>query len=124
MKEIAISSPGAQGSRTQGVVGVGVGGMVVSRLMAVVMTVLVVMVMAMAAHRNRHAIGLAGPGALPLAEVAPVGEALHMVVMAVLGGPNFGLKPQHLGPVFAEGAVHVGVATHHLRHPLHKGVEH
>jgi hypothetical protein len=138
MKQIAIPSPRAQGSRPQGVVGVGVRGMVVSLLLAVVMAVLVTMVMGvlvvmamgmvmavgLGSHRNRHAIGLAGPGALPLAEVATVGEALHVVVMAVLGGPHFGLKPQNLRPVFAEGAVHVGVTAHHLGHPLHEGVEH
>ena len=55
----------------------------------------------MAAHWNRHAIGLAGTGALALTEVTAVGEPFDVVMVAVLGRPNLSLKAQHLGPVFA-----------------------
>ena len=57
--------------------------------------------MAGAAHWNRHAIGLAGTGALALTEVTAVGEPFNVVMVAVLGRPNLSLKAQHLGPVFA-----------------------
>ena len=66
----------------------------------VVMTVVVAM--PMAAMRQRHAIGLAGPGAFVFAELAGLIEAFHMVVMAVLRRANFGFKAQHLLAVFAE----------------------
>ena len=58
-------------------------------------------VMAVAAHWNRHAIGLAGTGALALTEVTAVGEPFDVVMVAVLGRPNLSLKAQHLGPVLA-----------------------
>ena len=79
--------------------------------------------MVMAAHRDRHAIGLAGAGALPLAEGAALGEPLHMVMVAVLGSSHLGFKTQHLGPVLAKRAVHVGVAPHHFCHPLREGLQ-
>ena len=66
----------------------------------VVMTVLVAV--PMAAMGQRHSIGLAGPGAFVLAELAGLIDAFHMVVMAVLRRANFGFKAQHLLAVFAE----------------------
>ena len=66
----------------------------------VVMTVVVAV--PMAAMGQRHSIGLAGPGAFVLAELAGLIEAFHMVVMAVLGRANFGFKAQYLLAVFAE----------------------
>ena len=66
----------------------------------VVMTVVVAM--PVAAMGQRHSIGLAGPGAFVLAELAGLIEAFHMVVMAVLRRANFGFKAQHLLAVFAE----------------------
>ena len=47
-----------------------------------------------------------------------------MVVVAVLGCAHLRFKAEHLGPVFAQRAIHVGIAAQHLLHPLHKGVEH
>ena len=72
-------------------------------VMAVAMVVAVPrgVVVAVAAHWNRHAIGLAGTGAFALTEVTAVGEPFNVVVVAVLGRPNLSLKAQHLGPVFA-----------------------
>ena len=84
----------------------------------------VVVIVGVAAHWNRHAIGLAGTCALALTEVTAVGEPFNVVVVAVLGRPNLSLKAQHLGPVFAQRTIHVGVTAHHLGHPLHKGVKH
>ena len=49
-----------------------------------------------------HAIGLAGTGALVFAELAGLIQSFHVVVMAVLGSSNFGLKAQHLLAVLAE----------------------
>ena len=62
----------------------------------------VVVAMPMAAMGQWHAIGLAGPGAFVLAELAGFIEAFHMVVMAVLRRPNLGFKTQHLLAVFAQ----------------------
>ena len=123
---------GAQGARSEGMVGVGVRRMVMrvivlmAVLVPVVMAVLVALAVRvlMAVGRDRLAVGLAGAGAFALAQVAAIGEALHVVVVAVLGGAHLGFKAEHLGAVFAEGAVHVGVAAHHLLHALHEGVEH
>ena len=90
------------------------------------MAVLVVMavLMKMASCGQGNAIGLAGAGALPLTEIAAIGEALNVVVVAVLGSPHFRFKAEHLGPVLTQGAVHLGVAPHHLGHPLNEGAQH
>ena len=45
-------------------------------------------------------------------------------MVTVLGCPHLGFKAEHLGPVFAQGAVHIGVAADYLLNPLHEGVEH
>ena len=66
----------------------------------VVMTVVVAV--PMAAMGQRNSIGLAGPGAFVLAELAGLIESLHMVVMAVLRRANLGFKTQHLLAVFAQ----------------------
>ena len=47
-----------------------------------------------------------------------------MVVVAVLGSTHLGFKAEHLGAVFAQRAIHVRIAAHHLLHPLHKGAQH
>jgi len=60
------------------------------------------------------AIGLTGASAFPLAERAALHRALHMVMMAVLGKAHFSLKPKHLRPVFAEGAIHGVAAFQHF----------
>lgn len=60
----------AQGAGPQGMVGMGIGGvMAVGMLMAVVMAVVmaVSMVMAVVPHGQGHPVGLAGAGAFPLA---------------------------------------------------------
>ncbi len=75
-------------------------------------------------ERNRHAVGLAGPGALALAEGAALGQPFHVMVVAVLRRAHFGFESQHLRPVLAERAVHLGVTPHHLSHPLLEGVDH
>ena len=62
----------------------------------------VVVAVPMAAMGQRHTIGLAGPGAFVLAELAGLIEPLHMVVMAVLRRANLGFKTQHLLAVFAQ----------------------
>ena len=101
-------------------------------MMAVVIVMAVLMVIAHAFSRiwgngskgQRHAIGLAGAGALPFTEIATLRQALHVVVVTVLGGPHLGFKAEHLGSVLTQGAIHVGVAADHLLHPLHEGVEH
>jgi len=62
----------------------------------------VVVAVPMAAMGQRHSIGLAGPGAFVLAELAGLIEPFHMVVMAVLRRANFGFKAQHLLAVFAQ----------------------
>ena len=73
---------------------------------------------------QRHAIGLAGPRALALAEGAALHQTLHMVVMAVLGAAHLQLEPQHLGPVLAQRAVHRRITPHHIVHPLLEGGQH
>ena len=62
----------------------------------------VVVAVPMAAMGQRHAIGLAGPGAFVLAELAGLIEPLHVVVMAVLRRAHLGFKAQHLLAVFAQ----------------------
>ena len=62
----------------------------------------VVVAVPMAAIGQRHAIGLAGPGAFVLAELAGLVEPFHVVVMAVLRRAHFGFKAQHLLAVFAQ----------------------
>ena len=47
-----------------------------------------------------------------------------MVVVALLRRPHLGFKAQHLGAVFAQGAVHLRLTAHHLLHPLQEGVDH
>ena len=62
----------------------------------------VVVAVPMAAMGQRHAIGLAGPGAFVLAELAGLVQPFHVVVMAVLRRAHFGFKAQHLLAVFAQ----------------------
>ena len=62
----------------------------------------VVMAVPMAAMGQRHPIGLAGPGAFVLAELAGLIESFHVVVMAVLRSAHLGFKTQHLLAVFAQ----------------------
>jgi hypothetical protein len=102
---------------------VGIRGMAVIVAMTVVMAVIVI-VAVVVAQGNRDAIGLTSTGALVLTEGAALDQALHMVVVALLRGPHFCLKPQHLGAVLAEGAIHQRLATHHLLHPLPEGGDH
>ena len=92
--------------------------------MVMLVMVVVVMPSPLGAERQRNSVGLAGPGAFPLAQVTALGEPFHVVVVAVLGGSHLSLEAEHLGAVLAEGAVHGGVAPHHLLNPFHKRVEH
>jgi hypothetical protein len=85
---------------------------------------MVVVVMVVVAQGNRDAIGLTGTGALELAEGAALDQALDVVVVALLGSPDLGLKAQDLSAVLAERAVHLGLAAHDLLDPLLKGVDH
>ena len=62
----------------------------------------VVVAVPMAAMGQRYTIGLAGPGAFVLAELAGLVEPLHVVVMAVLRRAHLGFKAQHLLAVFAQ----------------------
>ena len=80
--------------------------------------------MAVVPERDRDAIGLTSPGALVLAQGAGLNQALHVVVMALLGGAHLGFKAEHLGAVFAKGAVHLRLTAHHLLHPLQESADH
>ena len=93
----------------------GVGGVVVMLTSVIVMMVLM---------GDGNTIRLAGPRAFPLAERAALRQPLHVVMVAFLGSANVLLEAQHLGPVFAEGAIHGGVAAQHLLHPFLEGVHH
>ena len=75
-------------------------------------------------RRQGEAIGLAGPGALSLTELAALHQTLDMVMVAVLRRSHLLLKTEHLGAVLAQGAIHVSVAAQHLSHPLLEGVQH
>ena len=66
------------------------------------MVMAVVVAVPMAAMGQRHTIGLAGPGAFVLAELAGLVEPFHVVVMAVLRRAHFGFKAQNLLAVFAQ----------------------
>ena len=65
--------------------------------MAVVMAVVLV-----APKWNRDSVGLASASALPLAQVAGLSEALHVMVVTGLLQAHFLLEPQHLGSVLAK----------------------
>ena len=95
---------------------VGVGGMV--------MPVLMLMLVLMAVSLKRDTIGLASPRAFPLAERAALGQSLHVMVVTLLGPTHILFKAQHLGSVLAEGAIHCGISTEHLVHPLSERVHH
>jgi hypothetical protein len=99
---------------------VGVGGMVMPVLMPVLMLVLVLMAVSL----KRDTIGLASPRAFPLAERAALGQSLHVMVVTLLGPSHILFKAQHLGSVLAEGAIHCGISTEHLVHPLSECVHH
>ena len=85
-----MSSPGAQGSRTQGVVGVGVGRMVVSLLMAVVMTVPVAMPMGVAVI-----VAMSVIVAMPVILVFAVAMVVVAMLMALLGHDFVALEQPH-----------------------------
>ena len=93
----------------------GVGGVVVMLTSVIVMMVLM---------GDGNTIRLAGPCAFPFAERAALRQPLHVVVVAFLCSAYVLLEAQDLGPVFAEGAIHGGVAAEHLLHPLLEGVHH
>ena len=142
---------GGQGAGPERVVRLGVGGMAmvmavtvtvvmaVARAVMVRGTVAVVKIVAVvrtvavigagagggaARGGQGDAVRLAGAGALQIAEGAGFAQALHVVVMAALGGAHLQLKAEHLGPVFAEGAVHLGVAAQHFGDPFAEGLHH
>ena len=128
---------GGQGAGPERVVRLGVGGM--AMVMAVVMAVMVLGTVAVvrtvavieagagggaARGGQGDAVRLAGAGALQVAEGAGFAEALHVVVVAALGGAHLQLKTEHLGPVFAQGTVHLGVAAQHFVEALAEGFHH
>lgn len=93
--------------------------------MAMAVLVAVFVAVGLLGSGDRHLpILLTGAGAFALTQAAAIGEAFHMVVMAVLGRSDLSLKPKHLGTVFAERAVHVRVTTEHIEHPFSEGGEH
>ena len=110
----------------------GIGGVGMSVIVRVIVAVVVavtvlvgmVVMVVVVAQGNRDAIGLTGTGALELAEGAALDQALDVVVVALLGSPDLGLKAQDLSAVLAERAVHLGLAAHDLLNPLLKGVDH
>ena len=81
--------------------------------MMLVMVVMVVMVVMMRGRKAR--LVLAGAGAGAVAQAAAAADALDMMVMAHLRRSHLGFEAEHLGAVFAEPAVHVGVAGEYLR---------
>jgi hypothetical protein len=91
--------------------------MLVAAPMVMAVTVLVAVVVIMAGMGfasgagERLAVGLAGPGAFGLTQLAALHQPLDVVVMAVLGRPHLMLETEHLGAVLAEGAIHVGVTA-------------
>ena len=94
-------------------------------LMAVVMAmpVLFVAVVVMA-QGDGNPIRLAGTGALALAEIAAIGQPLHVVMVALLSQPHLIFKTEHLSAVLAKRAVHRRFSSDDFLHPFHKGVEH
>ena len=106
----------AQREGTERMLSVGVRGMVmpVPLLVPVIMAVIL----------KRDTIGLAGPRAFQLAERAALGQSLHVMVVTLLGPSHILFKAQHLGSVLAEGAIHCGISTEHLVHPLSECVHH
>ena len=88
-----------------------------------VVTVFVVVTVCMCVG-DWDAIRLAGAGAFPLAERAALRQPLHVVMVAFLSSANVLLEAQHLGPVFAQGTVHGGVASQDVLHPLLERVHH
>ena len=94
----------------------GVGG-----VMVVLLASVIVMVVLMG---DGNTIRLAGPCALPLAQRAALGQPLNVVVVAFLSAANVLFEAQHLSPVLAQGAVHGGVASQNVLHPLLERVHH
>ena len=109
----------AQREGTERMLSVGVRGMV---MLVIRFTMGMAVFMAMSPRRD--SIGLAGPRAFPLAERAAFSQSLHVVVVTLLGPSHILFKAQHLGSVLAEGAIHCGISTEHLVHPLSERVHH
>ena len=98
----------------------GVGGVMVVLLASVIVVVVVVVVL----MGDGSTIRLAGPCALPFAERAAFRQPLNVVVVAFLGAAHVLFEAQHLSPVLAQGAVHGGVASQNVLHPLLESVHH
>ena len=75
-------------------------------------------------ERNRDPVRLAGAGALPFTQSAAFHQTLHVVMVALLHPPNVLLETEHLGSVFAEGAVHGRIPSQDVIHTLAKRVQH
>ena len=88
------------------------------------MMVMGMVTVSMGVHGHRNPIGLASAGAFQFAEGAAFRETFDVVVMALLGLTHVLLKPQHLGSVFAERAVHRGVAADHVLDPFAECLHH
>ena len=94
----------------------GVGG-----VMVVLLASVIVMVVLMG---DGNTIRLAGPCALPFAQRAALSQPLNVVVVAFLGAAHVLFEAQHLSSVLAQGAVHGGVASQDVLHPLLERVHH
>ena len=83
----------------------------------------VVMVMILSVG-DRYTIGLTGSCALVFTELTGLSQAFDVVMVTVLGSTNLRFKTEHLLAVFAQRAIHRGVAADHLFHPLLEGLDH
>jgi len=81
-------------------------------IVAVVMVVIVIMPMIVAVM----AVGA-------MLAIRLGADAFHVMMMAPLGETHLGLEAQHLGPVFAEAAVHQVLAGQGLLHPVGEGIQ-
>ena len=97
----------------------GVRGVMVATVIVIVMVMVMVMLMG-----DGNTIRLAGPCAFPFTQRAAFGQPFHVVVVALLDSADILLKAQHLSPVLAQGAVHGGIASENLLHPLFERVHH
>jgi hypothetical protein len=98
---------------------VGIGGVVM-----LVIRLAMLMAVSMAMSPRRDSIRLASACAFEFAERAALSQSLDVMVVTFLGPSYILFKAQHLSSVLAEGAIHCGVSTEHLLHPLSECVHH
>ena len=90
----------------------------------VMSVIMVVMMVVGASKRDWDSVRLAGAGALPFAEGAALRQSLHVVMVTLLNPTDVLFKAQHLCSVLAERAVHGGVTSENIVHPLAEGLQH